>query len=108
MWGPDNYCSVLDCNAPGAFADICGPDATCLVIFPSEGAGDTPDLGTCLKRCASADECNTNQACVTESLLVDTGSPLRRVCFPLCTLDRDCRSGQRCTITEGTEMGRCE
>jgi hypothetical protein len=105
VWGPDNYCSVLDCAAPGAPADICGGDATCVVLFLS-GAGETPDLGACLENCDSAADCNTNQACTPESAFIMGGSD-QGLCFPICVDDTNCRTGQTCNIPAGETGGTC-
>jgi hypothetical protein len=104
VWGPDNYCSILDCAAPGMPADVCGPAAQCLVFFDS-GSG-VQDLGACFETCTTADSCNTGHACVPATTLV--AGATGNVCFPICTADAQCRSGQTCAGATATSAGECE
>jgi len=96
VWEPSNYCTILDCGAPGMPADVCGANTQCVTLFE--------DVTACVANCTSADECNPGHACVE----FDGDMATPSVCFPICLADGDCRSGETCNIPPGDMAGTCE
>jgi len=96
VWGPSNYCSMLDCGAPGMPGDVCGPDTQCVTLFE--------DITACLADCATAADCAPGHAC----LEYDGDPATSKVCFPICLGVDDCRTGETCNIPPGEMSGTCE
>ena len=96
VWGPSNYCSILDCGAPGMPADVCGAATQCVTLFE--------DITACLSDCATAADCAPGHACVE----YDGDPATSKVCFPICLGMDDCRTGETCNIPPGEMSGTCE
>jgi hypothetical protein len=96
VWSPSNYCSILDCGAPGMPEDVCGPSTQCVTLFE--------DTTACLANCTDATECNPGHACVE----FDGDMATPKICFPICLADEDCRTGETCNIAPGDMTGVCE
>ena len=82
---------AIDLTESVCFA-ACAADAQC----PRDQlcAGETADsFGRCITACADATECAAGEACVD----FDGASGGERECRASCTLDGECRPGERCT-----------
>jgi hypothetical protein len=95
VWSPSNYCTILDCAAPGMPPSVCGTSNQCVTLYG--------DVTACLENCTSASGCNPGHACVDYDGIAATP----RVCFPVCTATADCRSGETCSIPSGSMSGTC-
>jgi hypothetical protein len=90
----NNYCSIMDCSAPGLPTDICGAGGRCITLFT--------DFTMCVKDCTSADQCAPGHGCVALT------SGAAKVCFPSCEANADCRTGETCAIPTGATTGQCQ
>lgn len=85
-----SICSVMDCDAPGFDADICGEAGAC-VLLPDQRRT------ACMARCTDAGDCPAALGCALAE-----GLPTQSigVCVP-CVNDAECLAGQSC------DRGRC-
>ncbi|MCC7018065.1 MAG: hypothetical protein IT564_12795 [Rhodospirillales bacterium] len=101
-FGAQGYCTVFDCAAPGLPSDICGADATCVVVSRN---GTT----LCLAECAAPADCvaegedANGLGCVDYDGVASTA----KVCFPACLTTADCQEGFECQVPSGTTTGSC-
>jgi len=89
----NNYCSIMDCAAPGLPSDVCGPDGQC--VEPLTG------FNICVNTCTSADECAPGHGCI------GWGDGVSKGCFPACRATEDCRTGETCDVPAGAPSGQC-
>ncbi len=97
---PNGYCTVSNCGAPWftegtpADANVCGDSGFC-VSFDEED----PTFALCLETCTTADTCAAGLGCVDITATT-------KGCFPGCSADADCRTGERCSMA-GTANAEC-
>lgn len=96
---PGGYCSVRNCAAPwltegDAPPSLCGESARCVPFDLTD-----PMLALCVRECADADDCDEGLGCQPVTAGV-------RGCWPGCTADEDCRTGELCSMA-GTSDAAC-
>ncbi|RLB44755.1 MAG: hypothetical protein DRJ42_31230 [Deltaproteobacteria bacterium] len=99
--GGDNHCTLFDCGAPGMAADVCGAGGTCASV-----SGSPTTL--CAKVCDAAEDCLAGNGCWdTTAAGITPGTAGEKICFPGCTADAHCRSGETCVGGSETARGLC-
>ncbi|MEM9189763.1 MAG: MopE-related protein [Myxococcota bacterium] len=87
-WGTQGSCTILDCDAPGIPAGVCGTGNSCT---------DIGGVSVCMQTCTTATECAPGLGCVDHDALAGTA----RLCWPVCTGNLDCRVGETCDLVSG-------